>query len=123
MIRCTPQSRRTGNLYPTPALYRSVDVSLHPRAAAFQLNVLDHGLLAGIVEILQAIEHGADECAPCIAVRWQRQVEIEVRQTQPVGVNVHRSEENTSELQSLMRISYAVSCMQKQKYIIHIKVN
>src|SRR3546814_1599368 len=27
----------------------------------------------------------------------------------------HRSEEHTSELQSLMRISYAVFCLQKQK--------
>src|SRR3546814_7266781 len=31
-----------------------------------------------------------------------------------------RSEEHTSELQSLMRISYAVFCLKKQKYIIPI---
>src|SRR3546814_7212770 len=29
----------------------------------------------------------------------------------------HRSEENTSELQSIMRISYAVLCLQKKKTI------
>src|SRR3546814_3635022 len=29
----------------------------------------------------------------------------------------HRSEEHTSELQSLMRISYAVFCLKKKKYI------
>src|SRR3546814_9349193 len=29
-----------------------------------------------------------------------------------------RSEEHTSELQSLMRISYAVFCLKKQKYIL-----
>src|SRR3546814_1438730 len=33
-----------------------------------------------------------------------------------VDVNVHRSEEHTSELQSLMRISYAVFCLKKKKY-------
>src|SRR3546814_2558968 len=35
----------------------------------------------------------------------------------PVGTIVHnvRSEEHTSELQSLMRISYAVFCLQKKK--------
>src|SRR3546814_1029676 len=34
----------------------------------------------------------------------------------------HRSEEHTSELQSLMRISYAVFCLNKKKYTIyHIK--
>src|SRR3546814_9221023 len=30
-----------------------------------------------------------------------------------------RSEEHTSELQSLMRISYSVFCLQKKKYITH----
>src|SRR3546814_10042681 len=32
---------------------------------------------------------------------------------------VYRSEEHTSELQSLMRISYAVFCLQKQRLLIH----
>src|SRR3546814_6223920 len=31
------------------------------------------------------------------------------------GVKIPRSEEHTSELQSLMRISYAVFCLKKQK--------
>src|SRR3546814_8781339 len=30
-----------------------------------------------------------------------------------------RSEEHTSELQSLMRISYAVFCLKKKKYVTH----
>src|SRR3546814_3481190 len=34
-----------------------------------------------------------------------------------------RSEEHTSELQSLMRISYAVFCLKKKKNIITIKTN
>src|SRR3546814_938754 len=34
-----------------------------------------------------------------------------------------RSEEQTSELQSLMRISYAVFCLKKKKYTIHATVN
>src|SRR3546814_8459345 len=33
----------------------------------------------------------------------------------------HRSEEHTSELQSLMRISYAVFCLKKKKHIINDK--
>src|SRR3546814_1420241 len=37
----------------------------------------------------------------------------------PEGTEVSRSEEHTSELQSLMRISYAVFCLKKKK-IIHI---
>src|SRR3546814_2290320 len=31
----------------------------------------------------------------------------------------HRSEEHTSELQSLMRISYAVFCLTKQTHVLH----
>src|SRR3546814_5184873 len=34
-----------------------------------------------------------------------------------VGVRAYRSEEHTSELQSLMRISYAVFCLQKKNII------
>src|SRR3546814_3547870 len=34
-----------------------------------------------------------------------------------------RSEEHTSELQSLMRISYAVFCLKKKKNIIHTQIN
>src|SRR3546814_1666831 len=37
----------------------------------------------------------------------------------PVVVAVVRSEEHTSELQSLMRISYAVFCLKKKNYYYH----
>src|SRR3546814_1128382 len=37
----------------------------------------------------------------------------------PEGVSAERSEEHTSELQSLMRISYAVFCLQKKKVLIN----
>src|SRR3546814_2436914 len=40
----------------------------------------------------------------------------------PVGVPAgHRSEEHTSELQSLMRISYAVFCLKKQRTNTHLQ--
>src|SRR3546814_9571936 len=48
--------------------------------------------------------HGADDVA-ALAKRAQRPLQI-------VG---ERSEEHTSELQSLMRISYAVFCLKKKK--------
>src|SRR3546814_3715550 len=34
---------------------------------------------------------------------------------EPIAISVDRSEEHTSELQSLMRISYAVFCLKKKK--------
>src|SRR3546814_9054102 len=36
-----------------------------------------------------------------------------------ISLVVRRSEEHTSELKSLMRISYAVFCLQKNKHINH----
>src|SRR3546814_4674400 len=36
---------------------------------------------------------------------------------------IHRSEEHTSELQSLMRISYAVFCLKKKKHQAHMQAN
>src|SRR3546814_9969046 len=38
----------------------------------------------------------------------------------PAGTLRSRSEEHTSELQSLMRISYAVFCLKKKKHTKHI---
>src|SRR3546814_8952047 len=37
-----------------------------------------------------------------------------------IAGQILRSEEHTSELQSLMRISYAVFCLQKQNYYTHL---
>src|SRR3546814_1087854 len=44
-----------------------------------------------------------------------------VRQLKGRWVCPSRSEEHTSELQSLMRISYAVFCLKKKKQQTHIK--
>src|SRR3546814_10878078 len=41
----------------------------------------------------------------------------------PTIVSTHRSEEHTSELQSLMRISYAVFCLKKNKHIDNHNIN
>src|SRR3546814_3911926 len=38
-----------------------------------------------------------------------------LKHASPDGINIFRSEEHTSELQSLMRISYAVFCLKKKK--------
>src|SRR3546814_5716512 len=57
--------------------------------------------------------------APYFRLRKHRQVSLEEhllearRQQSPAS---DRSEEHTSELQSLMRISYAVFCLKKKKY-------
>src|SRR3546814_7964632 len=59
---------------------------------------------------------GLDQCgiACCDAVLPEGQFPIEDAVVDSVGV---RSEEHTSELQSLMRISYAVFCLKKKTKI------
>src|SRR3546814_2643854 len=46
--------------------------------------------------------------------------EVQADPRGPKAVNLQRSEEHTSELQSLMRISYAVFCLKKKTRTMHI---
>src|SRR3546814_6003294 len=45
----------------------------------------------------------------------QKAAEVAMNQAQSLSHQSRRSEEHTSELQSLMRISYAVFCLKKKK--------
>src|SRR3546814_1656554 len=69
---------------------------------------------AGVTATRPAI---APEQAPSSEPLWPsaRSVSIQNRTPAAVAVKVLRSEEHTSELQSLMRISYAVFCLKKKK--------
>src|SRR3546814_8675546 len=99
MIRRPPRSTRTDTLFPYTTLFRSQA----PHRLA--------GDLAG--EVPEREVEG-----PAAAV-----VELDVRQHLVVALDtarssraILRSEEHTSELQSLMRISYAVFCLKKKKH-------
>src|SRR3546814_1832741 len=52
-------------------------------------------------------------CTPCDRPR-RKSAPLPVKRSPPAAP-AHRSEEHTSELQSLMRISYAVFCLKKKK--------
>src|SRR3546814_7531279 len=77
------------------------------------------------------IEHGFDFAqhrvgAAEAAARWRADVDHElrgvgVRKQRQAHQRHQRSEEHTSELQSLMRISYAVFCLKKKKKHTHNK--
>src|SRR3546814_10772941 len=62
------------------------------------------------------VEHGIEEARKRLE---RRQTEASARHGEQVEDAVqnlgHRSEEHTSELQSLMRISYAVFCLKKKR--------
>src|SRR3546814_5272305 len=88
------------------ALYTNVDAVAHI-AAGF----LAYAAVFQIVDCIQATSGGAlrgikDTRVPML---------ITVAAYWVIGLPLARSEEHTSELQSLMRISYAVFCLKKQK--------
>src|SRR3546814_8615859 len=90
MIRRPPRSTRTDTLFPDTTLFRSFQRNQRHAEIAKPGDVgggvVESGQAAGIIEARQG----------------------------DVAEPERRSEEHTSELQSLMRISYAVFCLKKK---------
>src|SRR3546814_3866369 len=105
MIGRPPRSTRTDTLFPYTTLFRSSALSIGLVAVSFTeslrvdlLSYLFGDILAvGTVDLAWIYGGGAVTLA-LLASIWRP-----------------RSEEHTSELQSLMRISYAVFCLKKKK--------
>src|SRR3546814_20652118 len=104
MRRRPPRSTRTDTPYPYTTLFRSADE--HPGAAQRQWSG-DFGR-KGISDGQGRSQRGKDE-------RRHRQTPSGRKQDHDGDDFSGRSEEHTSELQSLMRISYAVFCLKKKK--------
>src|SRR3546814_1645921 len=106
MIRRPPRSTRTDTLVPYTTLFRSADARRDHRH-------LDGDLLARDDRpdrhALPLQRHGADR-----AVAGELHLGL-YHADLPRPAAALRSEEHTSELQSLMRISYAVFCLKKKK--------
>src|SRR3546814_1513810 len=103
MIRRPPSSTRTDTLFPYTTLFRSPG-SPYPARAIGQKRRKEKSLDArrgGLA--VRALDRGGPSQRFSIAATWPS-----------------RSEEHTSELQSLMRISYAVFCLKKQNSTTHI---
>src|SRR3546814_9203419 len=111
MRRLPPRSTRTDTLFPYTTRFRS-------RFLLFQLVAGESHRLVGTHQVRHAlvIPFGDDALGITGTGVGARQPEQQVEQLahQPRGVAA-RSEEHTSELQSLMRISYAVFCLKKKK--------
>src|SRR3546814_10063285 len=85
MIRRPPRSTRTDTLFPYTTLFRShMQIPMIPKMPPY---------------------------VPPISTENKQPAQTEPEKKQPP---VKRSEEHTSELQSLMRISYAVFCLKKK---------
>src|SRR3546814_4165190 len=106
MIRRPPRSTRTDTLFPYTTLFRSGSAnagsingwSRHQQSTAEQDRPLPDDLAR------TGLPRGVLRGAVLLT-------------GQDVAVFVGRSEEHTSELQSLMRISYAVFCLKKKTHL------
>src|SRR3546814_8542549 len=94
MIRPPPRSTRTATLSPYTTLFRSSnDLDLLKFAAAYYHHTIGASIMNALPAFLRRV--GAPRSVDTAS----------------------RSEEHTSELQSLMRISYAVFCLKKKRKI------
>src|SRR3546814_1021072 len=74
----------------------------------------EHPVAKAQASIKRAI-HGVGAAFEKAGARVDRTSDLLPDLVQQYGHYMHRSEEHTSELQSLMRISYAVFCLKKKK--------
>src|SRR3546814_8550365 len=123
MIRRPPRSTRTDTLFPYTTLFRSDQLQLSAQMVVAGV-LIEEATPRPPVTLLDGIEsiefdyRGIDESG--VLGSWEPQwafpdrlplqVRVRVRFRDPV---LARSEEHPSELQSLMRISYAVFCLKK----------
>src|SRR3546814_1641698 len=124
MIRRPPRSTRTDTLFPYTTLFRSrafrrrgaaqcqcpwtaMHVDARPSHTAVSADIDTHAGDVGQVHRHRCWWIGERFAGACQQVLWW------------AHACVVRSEEHTSELQSLMRISFAVFCLKKQTYHLY----
>src|SRR3546814_7259800 len=100
MVRRPPRSTRSATLFPYPTLFRSASKN-HAFAAT-------HRQVRHRIFVAHALGKAQRVCDSRILVRIMPEAHTACG----------RSEEHTSELQSLMRISYAVFCLNNKKTTI-----
>src|SRR3546814_8844151 len=120
MSRRPPRSTRTDTLFPYPTLFRSeikrgnAAKGAWPLAGSFIPEpTVPNAILVAAVRRVAMAWAGIDEQD----LREDEVVPIACETSDRMTGNVPRSEEHTSELQSLMRLSYAVFCLKKKKTI------
>src|SRR3546814_10865350 len=106
MIRLPPKSTRTDTLFPYTPLFRSANTA----AASVDDTTAPRSNAAGAGSPISHAPVASRAAVPTTPTVASTAAGAATRRT----ALADRSEEHTSELQSLMRISYAVFCFKKQ---------
>src|SRR3546814_2685676 len=132
MIRLPPRSTRTDTLFPYTTLFRSIrSVVVLDWTRRFQKRSdneareenMPHKYAGGFDHVhthsdAEPLDNHTCHCSVCKRVTGQDSTHVAFFKHGDVKVDkpndLKRSEEHTSELQSLMRISYAVFCLKKK---------
>src|SRR3546814_4266830 len=107
MLRLPPRSTRTDTLFPYTTLFRSPETLADDHRAfdKWKTGKTGHPIVDSSMKELNETGYITNHQRIIVATYLIHQLKV------------NRSEEHTSELQSLMRISYAVFCLKKKKSI------
>src|SRR3546814_2184182 len=103
MIRRPPRSTRTDTLFPYTTLFRSLVVDADEEVFEMNNGCICCTVRGDLIRIIEGLMKRKD--------RFDGIIVETTGLADPGPVAQTRSEEHTSELQSLMRISYAVFCL------------
>src|SRR3546814_9786575 len=115
MVRPPPRSTRTDTLFPYTTLFRSASLT-GGEVAKLRAEDIDRA-----VAVFPRLGQAFNWCRGCDHHIFNEHI-LRLGRMSGYERTAHlllRSEEHTSELQSLMRISYAVFCLNNKKKHIH----
>src|SRR3546814_2463516 len=124
MIRRPPRSTRTDTLFPYTTLFRSITIDDDGQRTVLRENLRTPDwqdarqaveLAIGVMMRLLRAQLGYQWVPSAVRFRHPAPADRSAyRRIFGLAVQFERSEEHTAELQSIMRISYAVFCLKKQ---------
>src|SRR3546814_3521007 len=106
-----PSSTRTDTLFPYTTRFRSAGASISGTSGHMDGSLGFRDELRPMFDAAGNTCNGADDCRRAVRLQIARGADV-------IKFASTRSEEHTSELQSLMRISYAVFCLKKKTHTI-----
>src|SRR3546814_8872316 len=119
MIRRPPRSKRNDTLFPYTTLCRSAEEESDRQTIMLIEEIEAHGKTDIQLQRAKEVAEAANLAKSRYIVGVSHEIRSPLNIISGYAQLIERSEEHTSELQSLMRISYAVFCLQKTKKSQH----